>query len=241
MCEKISQALRTRAEAIRPALEQYNSAASQLNPPRVRLTWHSVIDSVALADFDLLRDTTTDIRTLAWANPANRDAMVLYFAIKRAKEEIRRLNVEIRRTLTFMMDDHVDYLRAIRANLMGAPHLAHELAEQWRERTAINTSIAARFRQTGHLKGFSGSLFPGLRIGRDESINDSEELPLWAAQELGIMRAVVEYEESETPPASDAAPQRADDEDLARETDGVEDLVVDLMECLYTLDVRELE
>jgi hypothetical protein len=91
MREKISKALRTHAEAIRTALEKYNSAAAQLNPLRDRLTWAAVIDTVALADFNLLRDTTTDIRKLPWANPANREAMVLYFGTLRAKEEIYRL------------------------------------------------------------------------------------------------------------------------------------------------------
>ncbi|KAJ7823341.1 hypothetical protein B0H14DRAFT_3146087 [Mycena olivaceomarginata] len=117
MREKISKALRTRAEAIRTALEKYNSAAAQLNPPWNRLTWAAVIDTVALADFDLLRDTTTDIRKLPWANPADREAMVLYFGTLRAKEEIYRLNIEIRRVITFMADDHVDYLRAIRTHI----------------------------------------------------------------------------------------------------------------------------
>lgn len=38
MREKISKALKTRAEAIKTAVEKYNTAASQLNPPRPCLT-----------------------------------------------------------------------------------------------------------------------------------------------------------------------------------------------------------
>ncbi|KAJ7236996.1 hypothetical protein C8J57DRAFT_1087944 [Mycena rebaudengoi] len=38
MREKISKALRTRADAIRTALNKYNTAATQLNPPRPRLS-----------------------------------------------------------------------------------------------------------------------------------------------------------------------------------------------------------
>ncbi|KAJ7691944.1 hypothetical protein B0H17DRAFT_871604, partial [Mycena rosella] len=59
--EKISNALRTRAEAIRAALQKYNLAAGQLNPLRAHLTWTSVIETVSLAAFDLLSDTGTDI------------------------------------------------------------------------------------------------------------------------------------------------------------------------------------
>jgi hypothetical protein len=50
---------------------------------------------VSLAEFDLLRDTRQDIRQFPWAQPLNREAMNLSFGIKRAKEEILRLNVEI--------------------------------------------------------------------------------------------------------------------------------------------------
>ncbi|KAJ6450440.1 hypothetical protein C8R47DRAFT_1230255 [Mycena vitilis] len=236
--EKISKALRTRAEAIRTALEQYNHAAAQLNPPRPRLAWTEVVNTVALADFDLLRDTTTDIRNLPWAKPANREAMVLYFGIKRAKEEIHRLNVEIRRTITFMVDDHADYARAIRANQDAAPHLAHELREQLRQRTAINTGIARQFRKTSRLPGFSGTLFPGARVGRDPHLSEAESMPPWAALELGIQREIVEYDEPDEvqPHTTTWDGSDGEDEVLAREADDVEDLVVTFMENLSTMD-----
>ncbi|KAJ6595036.1 hypothetical protein DFH09DRAFT_1259083 [Mycena vulgaris] len=166
--EKISKALRTRAEAIRTALHKYNVAGSQLNPPRVHLTWASVVETVSLADFDLLRDTRMDIRRLPWAQPANREAMVLYFGIKRSKEEIRRLNVEIVRLLSYMVDEHVDYVCAIRAHVMVAPNLAHELSQQWITRTRINESIAFRLIKASNLHGFSGSLFPANRLGHSD-------------------------------------------------------------------------
>ncbi|KAJ7602643.1 hypothetical protein DFH06DRAFT_1276325 [Mycena polygramma] len=216
--EKISKALRTRAEAIRTALEQYNHAAAQLNPPRPRLAWSEVVNTVALADFDLLRDTTTDIRNLPWAKPANREAMMLYFGIKRAKKEIHRLNVEIRRVITFMVDDHADYSRAIRAQQETAPDLAHELREQLHHRTAINTGIARQLRKTSRLPGFSGTLFPGTR--------------------LGIRREIVEYHEPEELQPRTMNWEGSDDGDefLAREADDVEDLVVTFMENLSTMD-----
>jgi hypothetical protein len=55
--EKIGKALKTRSEAIRTALQQYNVAAAKLTPPRPQLSWASVLKSVTVADFDLLRDT----------------------------------------------------------------------------------------------------------------------------------------------------------------------------------------
>jgi hypothetical protein len=88
-----------------------------------------VIQTVSIAEFDLLRDTRTDIRRLPWTQPARREAGLLYFGIKRAAEEIRRLNIEITRIITFAIDEHADFYKAIAENCITAPHLARELSE----------------------------------------------------------------------------------------------------------------
>ncbi|KAJ7764195.1 hypothetical protein DFH07DRAFT_867309 [Mycena maculata] len=163
MREKLSKALKTRAEAIRKALNRYNDAAAALNPPRPRLTWHSIINSASLPEFDWLRETRQDIRALPWAQSAVREAMVLYFGIKRANEEKVRLNVEICRLITFMVDDHTDYYRTIARTIIPNPPLARELQRQWAFHTRINTSIAARLELTARLHGFTGSLEGGNR------------------------------------------------------------------------------
>ena len=142
--EKISKSLRSRADAIQSALKRYNEAAALMVPPRPLLSWESVIAAVNLADFDLLRSTRQDIRKLEWAQPANREGMVMYFKIKRAKEEIIRLNVEIRRLLTFIYDDHVDHYRAIHANLITDPTLAFELSTRSEYRNRIHEVIVYR-------------------------------------------------------------------------------------------------
>ncbi|KAJ7124574.1 hypothetical protein C8R43DRAFT_859400, partial [Mycena crocata] len=98
-----------------------------------------------------------------WASPTRREARRLYFGIKRAKEEIRRLNVEIHRLVTFMIDDHVDYSIAIEACKLSDPHLTHELTHQLISRTQINGAIIERLVKTSQLPGFSGTLFPGRR------------------------------------------------------------------------------
>ncbi|KAH9831718.1 uncharacterized protein C8Q71DRAFT_798813 [Rhodofomes roseus] len=162
--EKISKALKARAEAIRKALKRYNDKAAKLNPPQV-------VDMVNLADFDLLRETRDDIRKQPWAQYPNRRATNLHFNIKRAREEIERLNVEIRRLLTSMYDEHVDYHLAVQQASVSAPYLAHELRERWQYRNSIHARIAARLHQTSQLPRFSGTLTTGLRIGRYSTFN----------------------------------------------------------------------
>ncbi|KAJ2968160.1 hypothetical protein NUW54_g13303 [Trametes sanguinea] len=100
--EKIGKALRTRAEAIRNALATYNRLAASLTPPREQLTWEQIMTMVSIGEFDLLRDARQDIRAQAWAKPTHREATQTYFNVERAREEIQRLNVEIRRLFSSM-------------------------------------------------------------------------------------------------------------------------------------------
>ncbi|THU84381.1 hypothetical protein K435DRAFT_589530, partial [Dendrothele bispora CBS 962.96] len=98
----MGQALKSRSQAIRTALDQYNAAAASLKPPKPALTWEQIVECTFLSDFDLLRDTREDIRERPWSRPRERKAMDRYFKILRAREEIKRLNVEIRCVATFL-------------------------------------------------------------------------------------------------------------------------------------------
>lgn len=203
---------------------QYNQAASQLNPPRPPLTWVSVLNAVTLADFDLLRDTRTDIRSLPWAEPSRREATRLYFGIKRAREEIIWLNVEIKRLLTFMMDNHIDYYRAISANIMVNPSLARELSVDWEYQDRINNGIARRLLQASRLPGFTGSLLVGTRTGRDSSLRDGVPPPHWFNELLhGVIFESADGDDN-------------DDDDVPRELAVNPDTIVELMERISTSD-----
>jgi hypothetical protein len=183
------------------------------------------MNKMSLAELDLLRDTRHDIRTQPWAQPLRREARVLYFGIKRAKEEIRHLNVEIRRLLTYMHDKHVDYYRAIAAHIIIDPPLAVELATHWRHACRISTSISQRIVAASQLVGFSGSLFPGVREGRDSEVGSHVPPPGWLHNVLGIVQSVLEYEEP-------------DDEDglAIRELQVDEDNLAEFMNHLSTFD-----
>jgi hypothetical protein len=89
------------------------------------------METTTLAEFDLLRDSRQDIWQQLWTQPSRHEAMNLYFGIKRAREEIQRLNIEIWRLVTFMIDDHCDFRRAVATNIIVNPTLACELSWQW--------------------------------------------------------------------------------------------------------------
>jgi hypothetical protein len=205
LCEKIGKALKTRSEAIRTALNQYNAAATKLTPPRPPLSWASVLKAVTVADFDLLRDTRSDIRSLPWTEPSRREATGLYFGIKRAHEEVARLNVEIKRLLTFMLNTHVDYYCAICANIIVDRTVAQQLSIEWEHQDRVNESIVIRLVQASRLPGFSGSLSFGTRKidDRDPTLNVGVPLPGWASliypQGLNSAHPVTDPEEDEIP------------------------------------------
>ncbi|KAH9931426.1 uncharacterized protein B0H18DRAFT_1083452 [Fomitopsis serialis] len=172
--EKIGKALKARAQAIQKALGRYNEQAARLTPPRAALSWQEVVGMVSLADFDLLREGREDIRQKPWAKHSQRRAMNLYFNIKRAREEITRLNVEIRRLLTHMYDEHVDYHVAVQELASTNPGLVMELKRRWRYRNEINTRIAFKLFKTSQLRGFTGSLHTG-QLAREVDADAAEE------------------------------------------------------------------
>ncbi|KAF6743091.1 hypothetical protein DFP72DRAFT_1080863 [Ephemerocybe angulata] len=113
----ISKSLQTRSQAIRTALERYNTAANAMKPRRQNLSWDQVVEYAFLADFDLLRDSRQDVRTRPWAQPGPRSIMHQHFKITRAREEIRRLNIEIRRLVTHIQDERA-FLQHAEASIL---------------------------------------------------------------------------------------------------------------------------
>lgn len=155
-----------------------------MDPPRPSLSWNEVVEMASLAEFDLLRDSRSDIRQEPWAKQKNREAMNIFFDMKRAREEIERLNVEIPRLLTYMYDEHVDYHLAVSRLLFVDPALAHELSSRWIVLDRMHTGVAARLRQTARLPGFSGTVTSGRRVARQQH-NGAVPPPSWARYSAG--------------------------------------------------------
>ncbi|KAK0229193.1 hypothetical protein EDD85DRAFT_957591 [Armillaria nabsnona] len=171
MRKHIGKALQSRSQAIRTALERYNNAARALDPPRAMLRWEQVVEYAFLSDFDLLRDPGTregiqEISKKVWATPAGRATMDRYFKIKRAEEEIDRLNVEIPRLLTYMEDeDH--YLEDQCCRLKeSSPALAHQISRYRQDRLRFYDQHHKRFACLSGTAGVTVSLLPGKVLGR---------------------------------------------------------------------------
>jgi hypothetical protein len=161
MRKHIAKALRARSQAIRTAIDRYNAAALALKPPRSALQWDSVVEYGFLAEFDLLRDTRQDIRTKPWATPEGRFAMDSHFKMLRAHEEINRLNIEIRRFVTFLRDEDRFLQEKEKDVEVSDPALAYQVHVYRMERGRFTAVHLRRLDQISRLSGFSGSLQPG--------------------------------------------------------------------------------
>ncbi len=122
-----------------------------------------------MSDFDLLRCTRHDIREKPWANPTNRILRDQFFKLKQAQEEIQRLNVEIRRVITYMQDEelfleeHESLLRDVQ------PELAYQIGLYRRERSRSNVLHKRRFSKLGISPSFTGNMTPGTAISRPQT------------------------------------------------------------------------
>jgi hypothetical protein len=146
---------------------------------RESLTWAQVVQMTSIADFHLLAEMNNDIRTAPWTQPASREATRLYFRVKRAKEEIRRLNVEIRRQVTYMIEEYSLYSTIIADLRHQDPVLAVYLERESKYQDNIFSHITTYLLKTQSLPGFTGSLVPGQRTGCANNITITTSHPSW--------------------------------------------------------------
>ena len=162
----IAKALKSRSQAIYTALKIYNEAATRLTPPRPCLDIAQVLDYVFIGQFDLLRDSCHNVLEKPWTCAAEHEAASLYFKIQRAREEISRLNVEVRRLWTFMADEEAYLRKHIRRLEVVNRPLAQQLQKILVRLLATNTNHCYRlkvFRDS--TPEFSGLILQGLRKG----------------------------------------------------------------------------
>ncbi|KAG2354598.1 hypothetical protein BDR07DRAFT_1305407 [Suillus spraguei] len=235
----IARALQTRSAAIRSALNTYNNLASTVYPPRQTLKWEEVVEYAFLADFDLLRNTCFNISSLPWSSPAARSAMDLYFKMCRAREEICRLNIEVRRLVTYIRDKD-KYLWECEDRLTVAnPALAHQIAIHRNVRGRFNFRHLNRLHDISKLPGFTGTLVPG--VSACMGAGDSASLP--DPHIPASMFAALAVHDPSSPVGADTQ-EELDEEEVAEETSrSLQDIVLitDDFSQLEVLDSGEVE
>ncbi|KAI5990768.1 hypothetical protein EDD15DRAFT_2369543 [Pisolithus albus] len=170
----IAKALQNHSAAIKAALLRYNKCALAMRPPCQTLHWEQVVEYAFLADFDLLRDTCEDVSQRPWAHPTARFALDTYFKVCRAEEEIKRLNIEIRRVITYMHDEE-HFLRTCEEKISNVhPALGHQVSQRRKLHSQFNGSHLKHLHDIAMLPGFSGTLIPGVSALKGPGESNSE-------------------------------------------------------------------
>lgn len=156
---------------MKTAIAAYNAAAEAMDPAQPTLDWEQVVECAFLADFNLLRDARQDIRQEPWALPAGRVAMDQHFKLLCADEEIERLNLEIRRVVTYMADEEAFLVREEeRLREEGKEGLAHQVRVVRMERGRFTSLHTSRFVKLSKMGGFTGDILPGVSLSRERHV-----------------------------------------------------------------------
>ncbi|KAJ7871910.1 hypothetical protein B0H13DRAFT_2236318 [Mycena leptocephala] len=207
----IAKALQARSKAVKNAIERYNEQAAAMDPLKPMVDWDEVVEYAFIADFDLLREGREDIRGELWAQPAGRRAMDQHFKLLRANEEIVRLNLEICRLVTYMVDEEAFLSREEeRLRAVGMEGLAVQVGLLCMERGWFTDLHMSRLVKLSKVPGFTGSILPGVSVcherhtpvARPDDVEMHVASPLPPSEEDGV-----------APPDDDDEEVESDDDD----------------------------
>ncbi|KAJ7598224.1 hypothetical protein C8J56DRAFT_1039019 [Mycena floridula] len=169
MRKHIGNAVKTRSQAIQTALDNYNTAAASLKPPRPALDWETVIECA-----NRVGNVPPYIRDKPWAKPAGRSLQDKHYKILCAHEEIIHCNIKISRLWTQMADEMALLEAHEQAVSATDPALAYQTRQYRLERGQYNVLHIKRFTKLAKDPRFTGSL----AIGKRCQVPVSVPLPL---------------------------------------------------------------
>ncbi|KAI0080203.1 hypothetical protein K474DRAFT_1590508 [Panus rudis PR-1116 ss-1] len=210
----LAKSLQTRCKTIRKAVAQYNTAAAKLTPPRPPLDWSQVSHYGFLEEFLLLQDTRNDIHERPWGNAQAREAMKLRRRIERAKEEIERCNVEVRRLHTAIVDEAALFRAVLQEAETSGDRTLGPLQDFVTRHLNINEQLLSRVEQIYALPGFTGMKGPGVRLGHRPLPRDANDYSQCA--DIGPIIPTIHR-----PTADDSDEENDSDDETHGEYDGL--------------------
>ena len=98
MRTQIATALKRRSKAIHNAIDKYNAAAAALGKPLME--WSRISSHQFMEDFTILKDSSPHVLDKPWSQPIIWLAMKQHQKVVRAREQMERSIIEIRRLHT---------------------------------------------------------------------------------------------------------------------------------------------
>lgn len=177
----IAKSLQTRSKAIRRAVDNYNTAAARLTPPREKLDWSKMSQVGYVEELTMLRSTRNDIRDKPWVKPVYREMLKLRHRVARAKEEVLRCNVETRRVYSAIYDETAIFSRVTEQLKATDNALLGPLCDFVTRRIGVNSRLLKYIQKIYSLVGFTGDRTRGVRVGTMQQ--DDADAGLAATQE----------------------------------------------------------
>lgn len=226
MRTQIMNALRRRSSAVKNAVEKYNKAAANLNPPKPAIEWTRVTQYEFIHDFALLRDCNPELITKPWVDPMVRLTMKQHNRVQRAHEEIKELNVEVRRLHTSIFDEGRFFDdKLLEAQESQSRQFCYVLEGFISRRSAANAHIMDKLDKLYNTAGFTGVAAPGKRAGRNDTnpasspgLSSSSRVA-WDAYQAPDVRS---------DSGEESGREEEEDDDRAQEMDGVLDYIASM-------------
>ncbi|KIK13947.1 hypothetical protein PISMIDRAFT_117935 [Pisolithus microcarpus 441] len=148
--QQISKALQRHSEAICNAISCYNMQAAALNPPHPPISWKDIAEYSFLGEFNLLCHCHADVQDNNWAKPAFWQAMVKFFRLQCAREELVCGSMEVCHLWTSIHNEEAHTTKVINELLISDCPLASELKKQHWPQHAINQLHLHRLEEIMH-------------------------------------------------------------------------------------------
>ncbi|KAJ3816761.1 hypothetical protein F5880DRAFT_1626459 [Lentinula raphanica] len=177
MRTQIAHALQKWSKAICHAVATYNAAALNLDPPRPTVDWSKVSHYSFLDQFDLLADTRYSVLEKPWAKPVIRELMMQVRRVSRAREEIARLNIELRRLHTSIVDEEKHFVAVLDRLSESSSPVYPAVMQYIEQHRAVHKLLLARLQTTYALPGFTGTPYPGKSVSTSEGPSLSPSAP----------------------------------------------------------------
>ena len=121
-----------------------------------------------------MRNTRHDITKAPWADPGIRETIKKFFRVRRAREEVERCNIEVRRLFTSIYDESrwqqniLEGLAGQKSPIFGA------VSKYFTRCRNVNALLLAQIQQVFDLDGFTGTKMLGRRKGHQAVQEDGE-------------------------------------------------------------------
>ncbi|KAG9092876.1 hypothetical protein FRC06_011763, partial [Ceratobasidium sp. 370] len=182
---QMAKGIKRRERAVHSALARYNKAAMAVK--RETLGFKELTDHAYLANFDFLKYSEHGAQDAEWSRPVNRRCVEAWQKIERAREEITRLNIEIRRVYTHLRDEEDFLAHQYNSIKSSQPALAHALLARMQLAVRANQRIRRDLESISSLKGFTGKLEYGrAKVPMTGTLEQSQPSDDETSQEVGI-------------------------------------------------------